>query len=912
MGRENSKIQIPNVGREYVERPLDMLLVSLQERVVILHAGAGYGKTQVLANYVSRCSDKSAWYSLSETDNDLMSFVRNLTGAVELALGGIRETFQVSVSPREDLDILVERLVIWLDERAERLNIILDDFQEIQNPDIFNLLEVLMETMDENIRFFIADRRSLPSFLEFCAREGTAVCLETEEFQFKKPEIMTLLKPVIQDGRLEQEAELVYSCTEGWPVGVAQIILQMRGQRERITFDTVKRLCEKLEATDYFMTRVYQMLPFDIQLFLKKTAVLDYMTVPVCNRIMDSYNSENLLKYLVKENLFVQSVGEKSGLYRYHSIFQRFLLTQIPVQEQMDSLRKAAFFFLKTDDKIQAAEYGCRGKSVDVVQAVIEVAGERILEERLYDTIKRWFLFLQKQNCELTPRSRFVYGKYLWMLGRTEEAKEQILTAGKSFYEQGRIRDCRKVLLFAAASERKAGNLRQAELYLQQAEDEGEMRWDDMAEAGCMERIKYECCLHHPEEVYRILCLWLDRGARFEENLFLLAAQRIFGAGREKAEPGVRLSGLEDGFLLQNYVLAEHLKKAYQEGDGRSVLRDAQDIIRNAEYETVHTSIAWKMLALLSWNEGNYRKAVEQASAGDEFLFRNQIQLQDFEEKHRVILDSIRSLQNGTADTRYVLLQKTDAEKEEKKETKKEEAGSGKIRIQCMKNFSVILPGEERKEIKWRTKKAQELFAYLFHLQGEYVSREELTALLWPENGGKSATALFHTTIYSIRQAFIQEGRETLILYEKRKYSLNMEMISSDLEELTDFFREYKRKPENPEQVMQLYPGGYMEDTGYLWAYGTAKKLEDEYLCVCRTGARQRMSEKKEILAVPFWQRMLEREPYDEEIVESLIVCLYSSGKKTEAKQQYDRMVQLYREDLELDFEKTFQEMVGR
>ena len=103
-----------------------------------------------------------------------------------------------------------------------------------------------------------------------------------------------------------------------------------------------------------------------------------------------------------------------------------------------------------------------------------------------------------------------------------------------------------------------------------------------------------------------------------------------------------------------------------------------------------------------------------------------------------------------------------------------------------------------------------------------------------------------------------------------------------------------------------------MENTGYLWSYGTAKKLEDECLQVCRRGAKERMLEKKEALAIPFLERILEIEPYDDEVAASLIACLYESGKRTEAKQRYNRLVKLYKEDLELDFDKTFQELVER
>lgn len=260
------------------------------------------------------------------------------------------------------------------------------------------------------------------------------------------------------------------------------------------------------------MTRVYQMLPFDIQTFLKRTAVLDYMTVSACNYILGNYESASMLKYLVKEKLFVQSLGEQSGVYRYHSIFQRFLLSQISRQEQTDSLKKAAYYFLKTEDKIQAAEYGCKGGAAEVVQAAIEVSGEEILEERLYDTLKRWFEFLKERHEPLTPKARFVYGRYLWEAGSAEEARKQIMEASEAFYKEGKLKDYKQVLLFLAAAERRAGNLTHTGRRLQQIENPPEKIRGRLAAMICTEQVKYACCLHQTERARSLLEEWGLRG----------------------------------------------------------------------------------------------------------------------------------------------------------------------------------------------------------------------------------------------------------------------------------------------------------------------------------------------------------------------------------------------------------------
>ncbi len=906
MRNENNKIQIPNVDKGYTERTADTLLALRQEDIILLNAGAGYGKTQILANYVSHFSGKSAWYSIDETDNDLMSFVRNFTKSVQYALDIPDDDFNISLPLLENIDILIEQLVIWLDSRIDFLNVILDDFQEISNPDIFNLLDILIETMDKKIRLFIVEKRSLPVFLEKYVQSGEAFCIGTDDLKFNLAEIAVMLEKIGEPS--EQWIALIYNCTEGWPVGIAQIMLRLHQQKRSATFEDLKKICDNLEVSDYFMTRVYKTLPFDIQTFLKKTAVLDYMTPSICNKVTGIHNSESMLRYLVNEKLFVQTLGEISSLYRYHSIFQHFLLAQTTFEEQQDALRTASFFLLKTNDKIQAAEYACRGKATDIVQTVIEVSGDSMLEDRLYGTLERWFAFLETQHCDLTAKSRFIYGKYLIALGKTREGNLQITQAEKEFFETGHLQDYKKVLLFVAATKRREGDLLSANQYLARANADQETSWNEIAKAVCTEQIKLKFCLHELESATALLSEY--NSPELCQNPFLSAAREILTLLKEqKSEPSqpsydIPVGHIPEGFLLQNCIFAEQMRTAFESDNAEIVERTAIMIIQGSEYETLQTAAAWEVLAILSWDKGDYRKAVEQFRTGNAFLLKNHIWNLGFPPRQQQILNKIDSVHRNASDTRYLF-----TNKKSRSETVQKE--SGKIRIQCMNCFCVFLPGSEEQEVKWRTKKAQELFAYLFHLRGKGVSKDVLIELLWPDAGAKNAIALFHTTLYSIRQVFSQEGLEDLIAYEKKKYSLKMQLVDSDLEELTSYFRNSKACEEEPERIIQLYPGRYMGNNGYLWSYGTAKELENEYFKVLQSGAVKRTRQKHPEAAIPFLQRIIEVDPYNEDIVSQLIVCLYQSGRQSDAKKQYDQMQKLYREDLELDFTRTFKEILS-
>ena len=74
----------------------------------------------------------------------------------------------------------------------------------------------------------------------------------------------------------------------------------------------------------------------------------------------------------------------------------------------------------------------------------------------------------------------------------------------------------------------------------------------------------------------------------------------------ELSGSGIQPDYLIDGFLLRNCILAEHMKSAYLSGDYQTAGQTAQKIIQGSEHETLQTAVAWEMLAVLSWDEGNY------------------------------------------------------------------------------------------------------------------------------------------------------------------------------------------------------------------------------------------------------------------------------------------------------------------
>ena len=78
-----AKVQPPPLREETLARHrlLDWLAAKIHQRVILLLADAGYGKTTLLADFSSRTRLRTMWYRLDDDDRDWISVLHHLVAA---------------------------------------------------------------------------------------------------------------------------------------------------------------------------------------------------------------------------------------------------------------------------------------------------------------------------------------------------------------------------------------------------------------------------------------------------------------------------------------------------------------------------------------------------------------------------------------------------------------------------------------------------------------------------------------------------------------------------------------------------------------------------------------------------------------------------------------------------------------
>jgi LuxR family transcriptional regulator, maltose regulon positive regulatory protein len=222
--------------------------------------------------------------------------------------------------------------------------------------------------------------------------------------------------------------------------------------------------------------------------------------------------------------------------------------------------------------------------------------------------------------------------------------------------------------------------------------------------------------------------------------------------------------------------------------------------------------------------------------------------------------------------------------------------GSGQVRCN----------GELIPRANWRSSGARALFFYIIHHQE--VRKEDVGLEFWPEFSPAKISSNFHATLWRVRQAL---GEGEIISFRNQKYSLNPAVtIWYDVDEFLmhlDQAEEEKlsttKRAEHWRQAIALYQGDYLEDIYMDWSARRSAELKEMYKHALANLAQWETKRQHFEVAIALYERVLQEDPYRDDIHLALMKCLANSGSPTRSKAHF----QTYRDFLhrELDTEPS-------
>lgn len=226
--------------------------------------------------------------------------------------------------------------------------------------------------------------------------------------------------------------------------------------------------------------------------------------------------------------------------------------------------------------------------------------------------------------------------------------------------------------------------------------------------------------------------------------------------------------------------------------------------------------------------------------------------------------------------------------------------------IGCFNRISFQLPGGQPQYAKWRTSKAQELFAYLLHQRGIPVERETLFELLWPDFDRARAAQQLYTTIYHIRQTLKQIGVRSVAISSSgldTGYVLELGRTRLDIQEWEDGVKALG-EPDGSrlgdyERMLDAYKGDYLGHLEYVWAEHERERLRRLWLQRAEKLALHYRDNGMLREEIGLRQRIQQMFPYEEEHYFLLMKLYDTLGEEVHVKEQYRQLAAMAHSELE-------------
>lgn len=398
---------------------VERLFTARQQRLLLLSAPAGFGKSTLLTLYRQRLLNSGAvvaWLSCDESDSEPRRLLQYIGAAITEVVPEF--TFSLNGMLGGDLSCSVEAqvdaFVVDLQRLSGELYLILDDFHLIRHPSTGQGLRYLLEKMPANLHL-IASSRYMPQFV---SDEDAVLFLQAADLRLSAAETAFYFREVKNLLLSDADLQLIQQRTEGWIAALHLTALALSRHPERDVF--IAGLCgTERNIADYLAEDVLNNLPDDVQLFLDQTSVLDEFCAGLCNALTGRSDGSNMLARLQCEQLFLIGLDERGEWFRYHHLFAEYLQGRLAERgdssalllaaarwcEEQRFLDRAIKYALRARDYVFAAEllelHGAgliaRNQVYGVLKMINKVPPEVICEHPVFQIFYAWQLAFEQQ-----------------------------------------------------------------------------------------------------------------------------------------------------------------------------------------------------------------------------------------------------------------------------------------------------------------------------------------------------------------------------------------------------------------------------------------------------------------------------------------------------------------------------------
>ncbi len=307
-------------------RLLRLLRSGMDRPVISIVAPPGYGKTSLLVQWATESSGPVAWLTADDSDSDPVALLTDLAAAIDRVEPLGTEIFVAIASAAVSNRAVVGRLLTGMSRPPEGVRIAIDDGYRITSRPCLDILAELVAHLPEGSQVAIAGRERMRLPFARWRAEGSLLEIGPAELAMDEREAAGLGRELGLRLPADTTARLTRR-TDGWPALLALATLGARtpeGGPESIDTGSDQHV------EDYLRSEVVEGRPETEIDFLTRTSILERLSAPLCDAVMERPGSASVLRDLASSTLLVDDYG---GAYRYHTLLRAFLRHELAARE---------------------------------------------------------------------------------------------------------------------------------------------------------------------------------------------------------------------------------------------------------------------------------------------------------------------------------------------------------------------------------------------------------------------------------------------------------------------------------------------------------------------------------------------------------------------------------------------------
>ncbi|HEX8916976.1 MAG TPA: AAA family ATPase [Chloroflexota bacterium] len=220
--------------------------------------------------------------------------------------------------------------------------------------------------------------------------------------------------------------------------------------------------------------------------------------------------------------------------------------------------------------------------------------------------------------------------------------------------------------------------------------------------------------------------------------------------------------------------------------------------------------------------------------------------------------------------------------------------------VRILGPFELVRDGAAVDTAGWQPR-ALTLFKLIASAPDRRRSRDDLIDVLWPDATPDAGASNLRYTLHLLRRA-LGSMDPSPVLYQAGWVSLNPAYTwEIDLDRFNALIHAAGDNLEQLEAAAELYRSEPFEEDRYEdWAMPLREGVQRAWRDLCLRLAHGYKEQERNETAAGWYERFLQSDPLDEEIVQKLISLLIGSGRQTEALRVFQRFEQRLREELDL------------